>query len=70
MVALLDIAANGDCVYALAGRIEAALDAGQLPDIDELRAAFLPNTRARGDVTIPPPNATGYNCLLTSVGVQ
>jgi hypothetical protein len=70
MVALLDIAANGDCVDALAARIEAALDGGGLPDIAELKSEFLPTTRARGDVTIPPPNATGYNCLLVSLEVQ
>ena len=70
MVALLDIAANGDCVDALAGRIEAALDRGGLPNIAELRSEFLPTTRARGDVTIPPPHATGYNCLLASLEMQ
>ena len=36
-VALLDIAARGDCVDALARRIDAALDAGRLPDVAALR---------------------------------
>ena len=70
MVALLDIAANGNCVEELAGRIDAALDGGGLPDIAELRREFMPTTRARDDVTIPPPNAAAYNCLLASTQVQ
>ena len=70
MVALLDIAANGNCVDALGLRIEAALDGGGLPDIAELRRAFLPTARARDDVTIPPPDSRAYNCLLASTQVQ
>lgn len=70
MVALLDIAANGDCVDALAGRIDAALDGGRLPDITELKSEFLPPTRARDDVTIPPPDTGMYNCLLVNTQVQ
>jgi hypothetical protein len=64
MVALLDIAATGNCVDALGLRIDAALDRGELPDLAELRRAFVPTIRARGDVTIPPPDSTAYNCLL------
>jgi hypothetical protein len=64
-VALLDIAARGDCVDALAGRIDAALDAGGLPDVTALRRAFLPTARAHDDVTIPPPDFQGYNSLLS-----
>jgi hypothetical protein len=70
MVALLDIAATGDCVDALAGRINAALDGGGLPDIAELRGEFLPAARTRTDVTIPPPDFVGYNRLLASHQVQ
>jgi hypothetical protein len=66
-VALLDIAARGDCVDALAQRIDAALDAGHLPDIAALRNEFLPTARASRDVTIPPPDLRGYNSLLASV---
>jgi hypothetical protein len=68
MVALLDIAANGNCVEELAQRIDAALDAGKLPDIAELKSEFLPMARTRVDVTIPPPDFLGYNRLLSSVG--
>jgi hypothetical protein len=70
MVALLDIAANGNCIDALGQRIEAALDASKLPDIAKLKGEFLPTARARADVTIPPPDTKGYNCLLASTQVQ
>lgn len=70
MVALLDIAANGNCVDALAQRIEAALDADKLPDIAKLKSEFLPTARNRADVTIPPPDHAGYNRLLASAQVQ
>jgi len=69
-VALLDIAARGDCVDALALRIDAALDAGRLPDVAALRQQFLPTVRARHDVTIPPPDPRGYNSLLTSMEIR
>ncbi|WP_218035960.1 hypothetical protein [Sphingobium sp. 15-1] len=70
MVALLDIAANGNCIDALAQRIEAALDADKLPDIAKLKSEFLPTARNRADVTIPPPDHAGYNRLLASAQVQ
>jgi hypothetical protein len=70
MVALLDIAANGNCIDALGQRIEAALDASKLPDIAKLKGEFLPTARTRADVTIPPPDTKGYNCLLASTQVQ
>ena len=66
MVALLDIAASGNCVDVLGHRIEAALDANELPDIAQLKTEFLPAMRAREDVTIPPPDFAGYNRLLVS----
>lgn len=69
-VALLDIAARGNCVETLAKRIEVALDAGRLPDVEALRSEFLPTTRTRRDVTIPPPDLRGYNSLLSSAEVH
>lgn len=69
MVALLDIAASGNCVDALAQRIDGALDAGGLPDIAKLRSEFLPTARGRADVTIPPPDSRMYNCLLANTQV-
>ena len=69
-VALLDIAARGNCIDALARRIDAALDAGQLPDVTALKDEFLPTTRTQRDVTIPPPDLCAYNSLLASVEVH
>lgn len=66
-VALLDIAARGNCIDALARRIDATLDAGQLPDVIALKDEFLPTTRTQRDVTIPPPDLCAYNSLLASV---
>lgn len=63
-VALLDIAARGDCIEALANRIDAVLDANELPDVVRLRAIFLPTERTSRDVTIPPPDLSCYNRLL------
>lgn len=65
-VALLDIAARGDCVGALARRIDEALDRGRLPDVDALRDEFLPTARSPRTVNIPPPDLRGYNSLLAS----
>ena len=69
-VALLDIAARGNCVDALAQRIDAALDNDRLPDIGKLTAEFLPISRAQQDVTIPPPDHAAYNRLLASEQVH
>lgn len=69
-VALLDIAARGNCIDALARRIDAALDAGRLPDVTALKDEFLPTTRTQRDVTIPPPDLCAYNSLLASVEVH
>ena len=68
MVALLDLAATGTCEAALGVRIEAALDAGRLPDIAELKRDFLPGSKPAADVAIPPPDLDGYNRLLPSAG--
>lgn len=59
MVALLDIAANGNCVDALALRIEAALDRGKLPNVAKLKSEFLPMLRSRVDVTTRRPISPG-----------
>lgn len=69
MVALLDIAAKGNCVDALALRIEAALDRGKLPNVAKLKSEFLPTVRSRVEVTIPPPDFAGYNHLLANAQV-
>jgi hypothetical protein len=65
-VALLDIAARGDCVVVLARRIDEELDRGRLPDVVALRDEFLPTARSQRDVSIPPPDLHSYNSLITS----
>ena len=65
-VALLDIAARGDCVDVLARRIDEALDSGRLPDVDALRDEFLPTAISQRDVAIPPPDLHSYNSLIAS----
>ena len=65
MVGLLELAATGACEAALAERLDAILDAGQLPDLVALRDALAPRTPAVVDVTIPAPDLAAYNHLLT-----
>lgn len=69
-VALLDIAARGNCVEVLARRINEALDRGRLPDVDALRDEFLPTVASQHSITIPPPDLRGYNSLLVSGEVR
>ena len=66
MVGLLDLAAHHACEAALAERLDALLDAEQLPDLATLKAEFAPKTEPLVDVAIPPPNIAGYDILLTS----
>jgi hypothetical protein len=64
MVGLLDLAATGACEAELADRLDAILDAGQLPDLVALKDAFAPKTPQVVDVTIPAPDLAAYNHLL------
>src|SRR3546814_20796213 len=59
-VALLDIAARGDCVDVLARRIDEALDRGRLPDVDAIRDEFLQTARYQREVAIPQPDLPHY----------
>jgi hypothetical protein len=65
MVGLLDLAASQACEAALAERLEAILEAGQLPDLAALKTAFMPKAAPVADVDIPPPDIAGYDSLLT-----
>jgi len=70
MVDLLDIASKGQCVEPLGQRLNAILDAGQMPDPVALKAEFVQDDAKPKDVAIPPPDIAGYNGLLaSSVGV-
>ena len=66
MVGLLELAAAGACEAALADRLDAILDAGQLPDLAALKDQFAPKTPQVADVTIPAPDLGAYNHLLTA----
>jgi hypothetical protein len=66
IVALLDMAARDGVEAALAERLDALLDAGELPDIKRLREEFAPRKTVvpRVTVEIPPPGF--YDALLPS----
>lgn len=68
MVGLLVLAQEGGCEAPLAAALESTLDAGRLPDLDELRRRF---ARSRAEapsvhVALPPPGA--YDALLPELG--
>ena len=64
MVGLLVLAHEGACEAALAAALESTLDAGRLPDLDELRRRFAPDRAGAPPVhvALPPPGA--YDALL------
>jgi hypothetical protein len=66
IVALLDMAARDGVEAALALRLDALLDAGELPDVKRLREEFAPRKAVVPQVTvdIPPPGL--YDALLPS----
>jgi hypothetical protein len=66
MVGLLELAATGACEGSLGDRLEAILDAGQIPDLATLKGEFAPKIQQVVDVTIPAPDLTAYNDLLTA----
>jgi hypothetical protein len=63
-VGLLHLAATHACQDALAGHLDAVLDAGQLPDLETARTAVAPVPAALPRVTIPPPDLKAYDRLL------
>jgi hypothetical protein len=67
MVRLLDMASIREAnEIALAARLDAILDAGQLPDLAELEREFAIRTFPSSDIEIPAPNLDDYNLLLPS----
>jgi hypothetical protein len=64
MVGLLVLAHEGGCEAELAAALESTLDAGRLPDLDELRRRFAPGRSGAPPVRVvlPPPGA--YDALL------
>jgi hypothetical protein len=67
MVRLLDMASIREAnEIALAARLDAILDAGQLPDLAELEREFAIRTIPSSHIEIPAPNLDDYNWLLPS----
>ena len=64
-VELLAIAHEHGCEAQLAGALEVQLDAGELPDIERLRARFTPANDTVPSVAVHLPALSGYDALLT-----
>lgn len=65
-VALLALAHERNCEAALAERLEAALDAGAVPDIDALTAAFAPTATPLPTVNVELGSLADYDVLLAA----
>lgn len=63
MVALLALAHERACEAALGGRLQAALDQGELPDLAALRAAFTPDPSHLPDVHVQQGSLADYAAL-------
>jgi transposase InsO family protein len=65
MVGLLALAHDRACEAELADAIEAELDAGRLPDLDQLRERFLPDAATIPDVVVELAPLSLYDELAT-----
>lgn len=66
IVALLEMAARDGVESVLAERLEALLLAGELPDVQRLRAEFAPRQAQLPQITVEIPAASVYDALLPS----
>lgn len=66
IVALLEMAARDGVEGILAERLEALLDAGELPDVKRLREEFAPRKAELPQVTVEIRAAGSYDALLPS----
>ena len=66
IVALLEMAARDGVEALLAQRLDALLQAGELPDLKRLREEFAPRTAELPQVTVEIPPARKYDALLPS----
>jgi hypothetical protein len=64
MVGLLALAHEGGCEVELALALDSLLDAGRLPDLDELRRRFAPDNPSSPPVNVALPSASTYDALL------
>lgn len=68
MVALLALAHDRGVEADLAAAIDAALDAGELPDLTLLRRCFTPATTVAPQVTVILPPLAAYDRLIVIAG--
>jgi hypothetical protein len=64
MVSLLELAATEACEAALGGALASLLDAGELPDPDELRNQFRPRLAALPTIEVRLPAIATYDALI------
>jgi len=67
MVGLLDLAGNGGCEAALAQRLASLLDAGELPDLEQLQTELAPRPAECPAVSVVLPSLASYDQLLQEV---
>ena len=65
IVALLEMAAQDGVEGVLAQRLEALLEAGELPDVKRLREEFAPRKAELPQITVEIPPASIYDALLS-----
>ena len=66
MVGLLELAAGQACEAELGSVLRAQLEAGELPDLDQLRTRFQPRLEAPPVIDVPLPAIAAYDALLTA----
>jgi transposase InsO family protein len=66
MVGLLDLAGNGGCEAALAQRLALLLEAGSLPDLEQLREEMAPCPAQHPTVSVVLPTLASYDSLLVA----
>lgn len=64
MVGLLDLAGNGGCEAELAQRLASLLDAGELPDLEQLQTELAPRPAECPTVSVVLPSLASYDQLL------
>jgi hypothetical protein len=64
MVGLLELAAGQACEAGLGAVLEGLLAAGELPDLEGLRARFMPRPAAPPAIEVPLPPIAAYDVLL------
>lgn len=64
MVALLALAHDRGCEAALAERLAAQLERGELPDPEALRARFAPDPQTLPQIAVPLGSLSAYDALL------